>query len=40
MCLNLRIDSVASRLLGVEYHVCEVQLLLLSMAQIKVRSGY
>jgi hypothetical protein len=35
VCLNVRIDSDASRLLGVEYHVCEVQLLLLSMAQIK-----
>ena len=35
--LNLRLDSDKTRQLGVDGHVCEVQLLLLQFAEIRVR---
>jgi hypothetical protein len=38
LAVNLRLASPEARALGVETHVCEVQLLLVSMAAIKVRS--
>ena len=37
MALNLRLTGVAARELGVETHVCEVQLLLRPFAELKVR---
>jgi hypothetical protein len=37
LAVNLRIVTNDARLLGVEMHICEVQLLLLHMAAIKVR---
>ncbi len=37
LAVNLRLDTAETRALGVEIHVCEVQLLLLQMAAIKVR---
>ena len=37
LAVNLRVVTDATMALGVETHVCEVQLLLLSMALIKVR---
>ncbi len=36
MAINLRLDTAETRALGVEIHVCEVQLLLVHMAAIKV----
>ena len=36
--LNLRIDTEETRMLGVENHVCEVQLVLKSFAYMEVRS--
>jgi hypothetical protein len=36
--LNLRLDTLWTRDMGVDGHVCEVQLLLLPFAQIKVSS--
>ena len=36
VAVNLRVDSDEARQLGVEGHVCEVQLLLLPFAEIKV----
>lgn len=39
LAVNLRIVSDAALELGVETHVCEVQMLLLDMAIIKVRMG-
>jgi hypothetical protein len=35
--LNLRVVGAAARRLGVEGHVCEVQLLLRRFAELKVR---
>jgi len=35
--LSLRLVNEETRALGVEAHVCEVQLLLIAMADIKVR---
>ncbi len=37
VALNLRIDTVETRAMGVETHVCEVQLLLRCFDTIKVR---
>ena len=37
LCLNLRIVCDTSIRLGVDSHVCEIQLVLLPMASIKVR---
>ena len=39
LAVNLRLDTAETRALGVEIHVCEVQLLLLHMAAIKVSLG-
>ena len=36
VALNVRIDSDETRGMGVEGHVCELQLLLLPFAEIKV----
>ena len=36
IAVNLRIDSQETRRLGVETHVCELQLILRSFADIKV----
>ena len=36
MGLNLRIRTAAARNLGVDMHVCEVQLLLRNFAELKV----
>ena len=36
IAVNLRIDSQDTRRLGVETHVCELQLILRSFADIKV----
>jgi hypothetical protein len=36
LAVNLRLDNSETRALGIETHVCEVQLLHLSMAVIKV----
>ncbi len=36
LAVNLRLDTAETRSVAVETHVCEVQLLLLSMAAIKV----
>jgi hypothetical protein len=36
LALNLRIVTAETQALGIEMHICEVQLLLLSMAAIKV----
>jgi len=38
--LNLRVDSEASREVGAETHVCEVQLVLTAMARIKNDEGH
>ena len=37
VALNIRIVTEETKFLGLETHVCEVQLLLLKMAEIKVR---
>ena len=39
VALNLRLTGVAARELGVETHVCEVQLLLRPFAELKVGVG-
>ncbi len=39
LAVNLRIVTPDTLLLGVDMHICEVQLLLLSMAAIKVRQS-
>jgi hypothetical protein len=36
MAVNLRIVTTETRALGIEIHICEVQLLLIPMASIKV----
>jgi hypothetical protein len=36
LAVNLRVDTPETRALGIETHICEVQLLLLHMAVIKV----
>jgi hypothetical protein len=36
LAVNLRVDTPEARALGIETHICEVQLLLISMAAIKV----
>ncbi len=38
--MNLRLETEDTLSLGIETHVCEVQLLLLSMATIKVQHKY
>ena len=38
LAVNLRLVTPEARALGVETHVCEVQLLLVSMAAIKVKA--
>ena len=38
LALNLRMTTPAAAALGAETHVCEVQLLLVDMAVIKVRA--
>jgi hypothetical protein len=38
LAVNLRLDNSETRALGIETHVCEVQLLHLQMAAIKVTS--
>ena len=37
LAVNLRLVTAETKSLGIETHVCEVQLLLLHMAAIKVR---
>ena len=37
MALNLRLDTAETRRLGLEAHVCEVQLVLVDFARLKVR---
>ncbi len=37
VCLNLRIKTEQTAVMGVDLHVCEVQLMLLAFAEIKVR---
>ena len=39
LALNIRIISAEIRGLGVENHVCEVQLILRAFAELKVRDG-
>ena len=39
VALNLRLAGPAARRLGLDMHVCELQLLLRSFAQLKVRDG-
>ena len=39
VALNLRLAGPAARRLGLDMHVCELQLLLRSFAQFKVRDG-
>ncbi len=36
LAVNLRLDTAETRAIGLETHVCEVQLMLLTMAAIKV----
>ena len=36
VAINLRIDNAETRALGVEGHVCEVQLILCAFAELKV----
>ena len=36
LAVNLRVDNAEARALGAETHVCEVQLLLINIAAIKV----
>ena len=36
IAVNLRVDTPETRALGIESHVCEVQLLIICMAAIKV----
>jgi hypothetical protein len=38
--LNLRVVTAEAALLGVDGHVCEVQLLLLPFAKIKVQKSF
>jgi hypothetical protein len=38
VCVNLRFSSDLTESLGLELHVCEVQLVLLPYAKLKVRS--
>ena len=38
--INLCIQSRVARELGVDFHVCEVQLILLEFAQLKTRDGH
>jgi len=40
LCINLRITSSLAVALGVEMHMCEVQLLLKSVAEIKQTTGH
>jgi len=40
LAINLRLDTAETRALGVEIHVCEVQILLLHMAAIKNNEGH
>jgi hypothetical protein len=35
--VNLRVDAMETRVLGVENHVCEVQLVLAAFADVEVR---
>ena len=37
MVINLRIDTAETRELGIEYHVCELQLTLRDFAELIVR---
>ncbi len=36
LAINLRVDTPETRALGIETHICEVQLLIICMASIKV----
>ena len=40
VAINLRIDSAETRAMGLEGHVCEVQLILRAFAELKVRRAW
>ncbi len=40
VCMNLRFSSELTQSLGLEWHVCEVQLVLLPYAKLKVYNVY
>mmetsp|Transcript_28191 Transcript_28191/g.65833 ORF Transcript_28191/g.65833 Transcript_28191/m.65833 type:complete len:93 (-) Transcript_28191:194-472(-) len=40
VCINLRVCNKLAQALGVELHVCEVQLLLLDFASLKSNEGH